>query len=557
MGCGISVSAAPKLRLTSAAVGPVVVATGANAATQKIDAFNAGDGALSLSVTANVPWLSAAPGEPADCALRPGLCTPIGIEFSTSALPKGLHTAVLTISDPNALDAPQTVTVTVQVGGAVPDRMDFNVMPGGSQEQVIRAGNLLGVITTTESGGNWLSVPSDGGGSFRFNYNYRVVVRHLEGMEEGEYKGSLNVINSRLEEENKLVPVTLKITSGPILSGPAQTLLRMAEGSAAYSAILPLGNTGGGPLAISEVLCTVESGEWLSAEVIADGQAVRLKTDPAGLAIGHYMASVEIVSNAANSPFALPILLEIMPPAAPAIDYSSVSDLFSTEGANTLAPGMLMKLRGTQLIAVEPAQAEGAPYPQTLAGARLTVNGLPAALLSASAEEMVFQIPYDVEPGAAVLQPERDGQPGNQVEVSIAPRAPIIAPAPVAPYARAAFEDGVLAVPESLGGRPAIEGEAVVLSLIGLGRTEPAVETGAAPEDVIAVIPESVQVSFGAHLFNEGVVAPAESAQLIPGSPGRYAVRVVIPPGTIKGDRVAITVTAGGLVSNKAYIAIQ
>ena len=48
LGCAGSVSATPKLRLTSATIGPVVVATGENGPQQSIDAYNVGDGELAL-----------------------------------------------------------------------------------------------------------------------------------------------------------------------------------------------------------------------------------------------------------------------------------------------------------------------------------------------------------------------------------------------------------------------------------------------------------------------------------------------------------------------------
>ena len=89
LGWAGSVSAAPKLRLTTAAVGPVVVATGTNGPEQRIEAYNAGDGALSLAAGSNVDWLGAEVGESAGCALRAGLCTPVRIKLNTAGLAKG------------------------------------------------------------------------------------------------------------------------------------------------------------------------------------------------------------------------------------------------------------------------------------------------------------------------------------------------------------------------------------------------------------------------------------------------------------------------------------
>ncbi len=558
LGCAGSVSATPKLRLTAASIGPVVVATGANGPQQTVYAYNVGDGFLNLSAAANVPWISTSTGEAGNCGLRPGYCTPISLDLNTAGLAQGLHTGLVTISSPEAADAPQTVTVTVQVGGAVPDKMAFYIMPGGSEEQVIRAGNPLGVVPSTETGGDWLSVPSEGGGSFRFNYNYRVVARHLEGLEEGEYAGRLDVFNSRLEEENKQVPVTLKVTSGPILTAPSMLMLRLGEGSAAYSAPLSLANRGGGSLTISEVHCAAEDeGKWLSAEVSGEGRGVQFKADPAGLSQGIYKGSIEVVSDAANSPYSVPVVLEVMAAGPPQIDYETVTNLASTDPDPVVAPGMLVKVRGTQISAMEEATATEAPYPPSLGGVQVYVNGIEGAILHTAPDELWFQVPYEVEPGAALIQLVRDGQVGNFLEVTVVERAPRIEPAAVSPYAQALLEDGVPAMPEAAGGRPATAGDVLTISLIGLGRTEPPVATGTAPADPAADIPGPVFVSFGANLFDAGVVVEASSAQLIPGSPGRYAVKVTVPPDTVTGERVALSVTAGDVPSNRLYLAIQ
>ena len=45
-------------------------------------------------------------GEAGQCSLRPGECWPIRMDLNTAGLANGLHTGLITISDPNAADAP-------------------------------------------------------------------------------------------------------------------------------------------------------------------------------------------------------------------------------------------------------------------------------------------------------------------------------------------------------------------------------------------------------------------------------------------------------------------
>ncbi|MGJ5820488.1 hypothetical protein [Paludibaculum fermentans] len=552
-----SVSAAPRLRLSSAAVGPVNTASAADAPAQMVEAYNIGDGELALQLTSNAPWLAGYLGEAANCTLRAGLCTPINIALSTASLAKGRYTGLITVSDPNAVDAPQTVTVTVQVGGSVPDSLDFHVAPGGSQEYLIQANNLLGMIPATDSGGSWLSLPSDGGGSFRFNFNYRVLARHLEGMAEGRYTGSLNVFNSVVNEENKVVPVALTVTSGPILVVPDQLMFRLAAGGPAMTGLLALGNRGGGDLQASAVTWTTASGgDWLTAELASDGRAIAYSVKQAGLEPGLYTGFLEITSNASKPVHQLPILVDVMATESPAVAPATVLDVTTLESGAAMAPGSLARLQGTQLSAQPKAINEGVPLPDTLGGVRVLVNGLPSALFSVAQDEILFQLPYGIEAGEALLQVERDGQLGNQVELTIIPRAPRVELAGSGSYAKAMFDDGSLAVPASLGGRPAVSGETLNIAVTGLGRTDPETATGQAPEPANRV-PETILVSFGSNLFSEGVVATAVSAELIPGLPGHYNVKVIVPEGVTPGDSVNLVVYAGGAGSNRVQVAIQ
>src|SRR5262245_17860706 len=64
-----ALQAAPKLRLSNSAVGPVLV-TGSSAPVQSVEAYNIGDGALSPTVVSSVPWIS-----PALAGVRPCLST--------------------------------------------------------------------------------------------------------------------------------------------------------------------------------------------------------------------------------------------------------------------------------------------------------------------------------------------------------------------------------------------------------------------------------------------------------------------------------------------------
>jgi hypothetical protein len=133
-----SAYAQAKLRLTETAIGPISVATGSNGQTQTIEAFNLGTGALSLTLASNATWLSGNVGtlRPCQIAVQQNTCLPVNILLNTATLTRGSYTGAITVRDPNAIDAPQVISVTVQVGGGVPDSIFLYTPPnGGSDKQ--------------------------------------------------------------------------------------------------------------------------------------------------------------------------------------------------------------------------------------------------------------------------------------------------------------------------------------------------------------------------------------------------------------------------------------
>jgi hypothetical protein len=123
-------SAAPRLNLIQTALA-VSVPTGTNGPKYTLDTFNIGSGTLSLQASSSVPWLVPTVGSSQVCGLRGG-CYPVSIAFQTSSLSAGTYTGTITLSDPNAVDSPQTITVTAQVGGDVPGNLTFYLAPGGT-----------------------------------------------------------------------------------------------------------------------------------------------------------------------------------------------------------------------------------------------------------------------------------------------------------------------------------------------------------------------------------------------------------------------------------------
>lgn len=553
-----SLSAAPKLRLATTTVGPYSIGTGTNGAEQSVEAYNAGDGSLALTATSSVSWLTASVGASGPCrSVSRTACLPIQIGFQTASLSTGMRTGDIAISDPNALDAPQTITVTVQIGGGIPDKIDLYVAPNGSSASATMSSNtFLPFSTATENGGRWLAVAASGAGSFRFGVTYGVAATHQGGMGEGDYGGSIGFSGSSFAPDNKTVRVVMHVTSSPIAEVPQQMKFRMVHGSAKQTQQLNINNRGGGILTFSGV--TASGGAWLSAG--GPGSAVDITADPSGLGPGVYTGSLSVASNAANGTVTVPVELAVIAAAPPFAYFGGAINIGTWTANDPAAQGDIVAVFGEQLS----DQARGAtavPLATKIGPTRVLVNGLPAPLYYASYGQVNIQIPFETAPGDAVVRVERDGQLGNSVSIQVAARAPHILPFGEYGIIHNYSQNITFPMPPTPGvpTSRAHAGDVFVIWTIGLGQGSPAVATGAgAPgAEGLSRIPTRLKVYFGDRFLGSTFGADPLDVVMTPTLVGLYQVSVIVPQGTPKGDRIPLYLDIGDRISNQVLVAIE
>lgn len=558
--------AAPKLRLSSATVGPVSIPVGSGGPAQKIEAYNAGDGTLNLAVSVNAGWLTASVGSPAPCTFRAGTCLPVNIGLQTASLARGMHTAVLTVTDPNAVDAPQTVTVSVQMGGGVPDQVDLYVAPNGQSASTafLAGGGVQGAVAT-QSGGPWLSFSVDAFGSFGFAISYRITGRHLAGMGEGNYNGTVTVSGSAYAPDNRAVPVALHVTSQPIAeASPPSLKLRLPEGNKWSDQFVNFRNRGLGTLEVNSVTADVPAGQtWLAVDTAA-APVYKVSVDPSGLAPGVYHGAVAFASNAANGAITVPVEVEIIPAGPPVAFFGGVVNNAAFARDDPVPQGGICALFGEQLSNQDPQLGDKIPLVQQLGGATVFVNDRAAPLYFTSYGQINFQLPFETPPGEALVRVDRDGRRGNTVSVRVVERAPRILRYLVSGLEEYGIvqnpKDGTFAIPTALSatttvpGHPVARGDAVVMYVIGMGQAVPPVATGAgAPLDPLSEILPRPQVIFGG-----AEVTDVLYSGLTPFFVGLYQVNVVVPNRSPRGDAVSVALSQDGrIISNKVNIAIQ
>jgi len=556
--------AAPQLRLSQTVVGPLIVATGGSTSAT-VEAFNTGDGTLNPQATSSVGWITVTRNAARDCGLQTGACYPFLIDVRPGTLTRGTYTGIVTISDGNAYDAPQTITVSAAVGGDIPDRIDLYAVPGQTGTARFRSSAPLQAATTTQSGGDWLAVAGEGGGSFRFGVTIPYAVTgSAASLGEGTYNGQIVTAGSSLAVENKTIPVVLRVTAQPIVQLGADRLdYRIAVGSAKQLQYIVPSNRGGGTLAVSGATAAASSGGsgWLTAERVPNSNLVGVTANPSGLAAGTYDGTVRVASNAAQGEITVPVQLVVPAAGAPLVSYNGVVNNATFEG-DFLSQGMIAALFGEQFITGDPvANTSTTQLPTDLGGVRLFVNDQPAPLYYASYNQITFQVPFNAATGAVNIRVERGGTTSNRITARIIRSAPRLLRLGIGDYGIAVNQDGTFPIPPTAGiaSRRARVGDTLVFYAIGVGPTAPPVASGAAtPGSPLSFGVGNFRFTFGfsGPFSNAAEVVPG-FVGLTPGFVGLYQINVTIPADTPTGDAVPVAMFSEDGPSNRVTIAIQ
>ena len=564
---GPALHAAPRLSLDQAAF-TLSVAQGSNTPTQPppgciqnvctVNAQNIGTGTLNLTVSSSVTWLVPTVGSLQQCGIT-GFCIPVAIAVQSSSLTNGTYTGMVTITDPNAVDAPQVVTVTVNVGGTVPAKLEFYLAPGSSTSTAFTTGST---INPSVDSAPWFSIAVNGSGSFSFNVPYIVTATASSGMTPQDYNGTLTISGSKFAPDNKQVPLLLHVTTSPILQvAPAALNIKIAQGAnkqTSTNLTLPYistANVGQGTLTISSTTASTSSGSWLSTSSVSGFPSlIAVTADPTGLSPGVYQGTITIASNAANSSVTVPVQLTVETQGAPVAMPGGVVNNGTFASNQPLALGDITAVFGDQFTYGDPASASNLPLGTTLGNTQVLVNGTAAPVYYVSPGQINFQIPFEAATGDGTIQVVRSGTPSNTIYVNIASAAPSFLLLSGG-YVIMTTPAGALT---GISSAPAHANDVVVIYTIGLGPTSPAVTSGtASPSSPPATVTET-QVCFGEHaaVTKPPVCSTAQFSGLTPGFVGLYQINVQIPTGLPTGN-VPIYFTVAGQASDQEMIALQ
>ena len=561
---------------------------------------NIGDGQLTLTVSSSASWVSGTV-VPADGSRCAGVLACIVATFDTASLAAGWYTALLTVSDPNAMDTPQTITVNIWVGPTIPAQLNFYAPPGQS------ASARLGVDTYAYGGiqvitdVNWLGFAVEGLGPAVLSGWTFLDVGTSPSLDVGHHLGNFTLSNSLYPDDNETVNVDFDVTTDPIADTLMEGYLPTGNPAVTFTASLPTGphatqtqfyriqNDGPGQITVSSMEISPEASPWLSATPIAIpgmangsgiGAGVAVTANPQSLPAGTFTGAVTVNSNAANSPTVIPVQLDVIaqgtPPAVMWPRVLNIADYMVPGGmypGGALAPGEIAALFGVGLNEGDPVTFSP-PLP-ILAGSgntQVLVDGTPAPIFYANYNQINIQIRSKTSAADdAQIQVVRNGMKSPVVTVPMAPEAPQILnfgcpyandcdPFGYGVYAIGTNDDGSFPLPETApypNCHPANTGDVVTFLGIGFGQTMNPLTTGAgAPSSPPATTVSHYQLCFGGGPGGyPGVCVPAD-VMAAPGRVGLYESKITVPH--LPNDGVeAFYMTDGTYYGDPAYMAVQ
>jgi uncharacterized protein (TIGR03437 family) len=214
-----------------------------------------------------------------------------------------------------------------------------------------------------------------------------------------------------------------------------------------------------------------------------------------------------------------------------------------------LSPGSLFSLYGDLFVPANvTALAPTPPWPTSLAGVSVSINGFLAPLYYVSKTQINGQVPFEVTPGTATLTITSNGSAAAQLSFAVIAAQPDILVQNGGTQAIAVNQDGNVNTPA----QPAHAGDVEVLYLTGIGIPAPPVPTGAASPSLAPF----AQVNYPYTITLNSRQITVYYLGYAPGFPALVQANIQIPAGTAPGD-LPVVVTVNGASSASAVVSVR
>ena len=498
------------------------------------------------------------------------------------AMAAGAYYALVQISDPDSLNSPQYITAVLNIKPADsppephpdPEGLLFVAKTGGAptppQSVSVFASSstpaTYHATASAASGVAWLAVsPASGVTSTQAPAAVNVTANPAN-LPPGVYTGEVTFALSTTQIHSTNVTLVVQ----PASAIPASTSLRAAAVLGCTPAKLALVQTGlansfaapaGWPTSMAVRLVddcgsAVPNGQVIATFSNGDPALTMKLTDPnAGVYSATWSPSKVTDSMAVTARASAPNLASasfnitgsVTANKAPVLATNSLLNPNNPIVGAPLAPGTIAQVSGSSL-ASSPGQSGSLPLQTTLNGTQVLIGPLAAALFSVSDGLLNIQIPTEL-------------QPDKEYPVVVATSAGFtlsdtITTAKATPSVGVYPDNSVTALHSAdlspvTAASPAAANEMILLSLVGMGATDPPVATGvaaAADPPANVVTPPIVTIA--------GEQATIVFAQLTPGTVGTYEIGLIVP-GDLQAVNAPVVITQNGVAANSATLPIQ
>ena len=345
--------------------------------------------------------------------------------------------------------------------------------------------------------------------------------------------------------------VQVVATANPISLSTADVVLGMQPvGNSSSSSPVIVTNTGNAALNFSSIAAAGDFRQTNSCGTqLAAGAGCVIQVVFTPSAAGAEYGTITITDNAPGSPQIIRLRGTGQAPVAPLAINAAVNAASSQPGP--LAPGTLFTIYGLNL-SNGPAGVTSLPLPSQLGGSSIVINGIPAGMLYADANQINAQIPFELAPGAgSMLLTTAEGRTAI-ANLQIVPVSPGLFVIPGTQHAAAQNQD----LTPNLAASPSPAGGIVVVYFTGQGALDQKIATGAAsPSSPPANVSAKVTATVG------GQPATVVFAGMTPGAVGLAQANVVVPVTQADGTPLPpgdypLVLSVGGVSAGAANISV-
>ena len=214
---------------------------------------------------------------------------------------------------------------------------------------------------------------------------------------------------------------------------------------------------------------------------------------------------------------------------------------------NPISPGEFIALFGTGL--AKSTLTGAPPYPPTLNGVTVLINGKAAPIYFVSAGQINCLVPYSTAGATATIQVQNGTASSNTATVPVAVTSPGI-------YSLDQSGTGAGAIEHANGtvvnaANPAAAGETVVVYLTGMGAVTPAIADGTASTGT--TLNQTVMPT----VYVADVQATVHFSGLAPGFPGLYQLNVTLPMSLSSAGNFPLAIGTANAFHDQVYIPVQ